>query len=344
MVGLVSLFGVMLVRKPLKPQAVWPSVGLGLLQTSAYTIAIVMALVSGGAGKTAVLVFTMPFWTLLLSRLFLDEPVHRRQWFAVLLAFSGLMLIIQPWQLQGSLLSQILAIAGGFLWAASSVFAKRLRAAHTVDSLSLTTWQMVFGIVPLALFAWWTPGAGHGVVTELYVGFVLLGGVVHRLGVVAVDEFAQPPAREHCEPECLGNSGGGGELRRTAAERMAAAFGIRRAWCMRRQRVCGCFQGCGASLRVKGPSAASVMIAFFVFGPDCLRCFNRRPRRSMSQINVVPYIDVMLVLLVIFYGDRANVYPRRDQSPERGEKRAGQYRTAANCHRKRWRVLDERQR
>ena len=26
----------------------------------------------------------------------------------------------------------------------------------------------------------------------------------------------------------------------------------------------------------------------------------RRPRRSMSQINVVPYIDVMLVLLVIF--------------------------------------------
>jgi len=26
----------------------------------------------------------------------------------------------------------------------------------------------------------------------------------------------------------------------------------------------------------------------------------RRPRRAMSQINVVPYIDVMLVLLVIF--------------------------------------------
>lgn len=26
----------------------------------------------------------------------------------------------------------------------------------------------------------------------------------------------------------------------------------------------------------------------------------RRPRRSMNQINVVPYIDVMLVLLVIF--------------------------------------------
>ena len=26
----------------------------------------------------------------------------------------------------------------------------------------------------------------------------------------------------------------------------------------------------------------------------------RRPRKSMNQINVVPYIDVMLVLLVIF--------------------------------------------
>lgn len=27
---------------------------------------------------------------------------------------------------------------------------------------------------------------------------------------------------------------------------------------------------------------------------------NRRPRRTVAQINVVPYIDVMLVLLVIF--------------------------------------------
>ncbi|CUA83635.1 MULTISPECIES: biopolymer transporter ExbD [Gulbenkiania] len=27
---------------------------------------------------------------------------------------------------------------------------------------------------------------------------------------------------------------------------------------------------------------------------------NRRPRRQMNQMNVVPYIDVMLVLLVIF--------------------------------------------
>jgi Cell division and transport-associated protein TolR (TC 2.C.1.2.1) len=27
---------------------------------------------------------------------------------------------------------------------------------------------------------------------------------------------------------------------------------------------------------------------------------NRRPRRAINEINVVPYIDVMLVLLIIF--------------------------------------------
>lgn len=30
-------------------------------------------------------------------------------------------------------------------------------------------------------------------------------------------------------------------------------------------------------------------------------------KRRISEINVVPYIDVMLVLLVIFYGDSAYV-------------------------------------
>ena len=44
-------------------------------------------------------------------------------------------------------------MAGGFCWAASAVVVKRLQARHEVDILSLTTWQMLFGSLPLVLIA-----------------------------------------------------------------------------------------------------------------------------------------------------------------------------------------------
>ena len=42
---------------------------------------------------------------------------------------------------------------------------------------------------------------------------------------------------------------------------------------------------------------------------------NRRPRKAMHQINVVPYIDVMLVLLVIFMVTAPFINPTQVQLP-----------------------------
>ena len=110
------------------------------------------ALDSGGAGKTSVLTYTMPFWLLLLAWAFLGERLRGVQWLAVALALAGLVLVIEPWHLQGAF-SSALAVAGGFCWAASAVVVKRLQARHDVDVLSLTTWQMLFGSLPLVLIA-----------------------------------------------------------------------------------------------------------------------------------------------------------------------------------------------
>jgi biopolymer transport protein TolR len=46
----------------------------------------------------------------------------------------------------------------------------------------------------------------------------------------------------------------------------------------------------------------------------------RRPRKAMSQINVVPYIDVMLVLLVIFMVTAPLVSPGEIALPSVGSK------------------------
>ena len=46
---------------------------------------------------------------------------------------------------------------------------------------------------------------------------------------------------------------------------------------------------------------------------------NRRPRRFMNQINVVPYIDVMLVLLIIFMVTAPLINPGQIELPSVGQ-------------------------
>ena len=47
---------------------------------------------------------------------------------------------------------------------------------------------------------------------------------------------------------------------------------------------------------------------------------SRRPRRAMAEINVVPYIDVMLVLLIIFMVAAPLINPGQIDLPQVGEK------------------------
>jgi drug/metabolite transporter (DMT)-like permease len=138
--------------RSLRPRAVGPTVVLGLLQTTAFVGLMTWALSSGGAGRTSILTYTMPFWLLVLARVFLREKIRGLQWAAVGLALGGLLMILSPWELQGGR-SSLLALGGAIFWAASAVYAKVLRKKHQVDLLSLTAWQLLFGAIPLALAA-----------------------------------------------------------------------------------------------------------------------------------------------------------------------------------------------
>jgi drug/metabolite transporter (DMT)-like permease len=42
-------------------------------------------------------------------------------------------------------------------WAIGTILIKRLRSKYQVDLLSLTTWQLILGAVPLVLLAWVVP-------------------------------------------------------------------------------------------------------------------------------------------------------------------------------------------
>jgi len=150
--GLLLLVLVAALGRPLRPKALRLTVLLGVLQTSGFMGLTTAALVSGGAGRTAILANTWQFWILLMAWPLLGERLRGAQWLSVLLALGGLILIIEPWKLHG-ILSSLLALAGAVSWAASSIVAKVLHRRHEVDLLSLTAWQTLFGSIPLVLLA-----------------------------------------------------------------------------------------------------------------------------------------------------------------------------------------------
>ncbi len=158
--SLPCLFIVLLVaRRSLRPPPLGFTLVIGLLQTTAFVGLSVWAVAGGGAGKVAVLTYTMPFWLLLLARAFLGERLRGTQVLAVGLALAGLVLVIAPWTLH-DVRSSVLAVVGGIAWAASALVVKLMQRRHEVDVLSLTTWQMVFGSLPLIVVALIVGGAG----------------------------------------------------------------------------------------------------------------------------------------------------------------------------------------
>lgn len=126
---------------------------LGLWQTAGFNGLVSWALVSGAAGKTAVLVYTMPFWTLLIAWPVLGERIRGLQWAAVALSAAGLVLIIEPWELKGSAAANALAILTGMCWAIAAVLTRRWRKYLNVGTVALTAWQMLLGGIVLALAA-----------------------------------------------------------------------------------------------------------------------------------------------------------------------------------------------
>jgi drug/metabolite transporter (DMT)-like permease len=149
LVGAVLMIAILpLAGRSLRPTAVAWTALLGLFQTTGFLGLTMWALQSGGAGKTSVLVYTMPFWLLLMAWTFLQERVRGAQWAAVGLALVGLVLVLSPWRLHG-IASSLMAVGAGFSWAASCIVMKMMRRRFQVDALSVTSWQMLFGALPL---------------------------------------------------------------------------------------------------------------------------------------------------------------------------------------------------
>ncbi|MEO6564612.1 MAG: DMT family transporter [Casimicrobiaceae bacterium] len=151
-IAVVLLFAVLLWRgEPLWPGSWLAVIVTGTFQTTINFTATTMALAGGGAGRTSVLVFTMPFWTLLLAAVFLHERVKGTQWFAIAFAVLGMVLIVEPWNWHGDLQPKLWAVLSGFGWGAGAVCTKYFQRHHKLEMLNFLAWQMLVGVLPLSL-------------------------------------------------------------------------------------------------------------------------------------------------------------------------------------------------
>jgi drug/metabolite transporter (DMT)-like permease len=156
--GAVLLLAVLAVlRRPVRIRA-WGRVAvLGVLQTGAFSALIQIALLHGGAGKTSILVYTMPFWVIPMAWVAFGERIRGLQWLALALAAAGLVLILEPWTLHADFASELLAVSAGLCWALATIVAKWIKRDHPMDALPLTAWQMLFGALALCVAAWIVP-------------------------------------------------------------------------------------------------------------------------------------------------------------------------------------------
>jgi len=206
-VAISILFAVLLWRRRRFLPESWIAVVVtGIFQTTINFGSTTMALAEGGAGRTSVLVFTMPFWTLLLAWPVLGERVRGTQWLAIAFALVGLALVVEPWNWQGELKPKLWAVLSGFGWAAGTIAMKYFQRARGFDMLNFIAWQMLIGILPLCLlpFVLPLPGTQWSVTYGLLllwagalstaIGFLLWIGVLRFLtaGTASLNMLAVP--------------------------------------------------------------------------------------------------------------------------------------------------------
>ena len=159
----------------------------------------------------------------------MGERVTGLRWLAVFFSLAGLVLVLDPAHLGGSLESKLLAIASGMSWAASAVVVKRIRARGPTDVINLTAWQMLYGSIPIIIIAVlttsrpieWTgafiAALAYNVIPATAIAWVLWLYVLQVLptGVAGISTLATPVIGIVAAAVVLGRAGdpdgGGGD-------------------------------------------------------------------------------------------------------------------------------------
>ena len=158
LLGSFFLFGLLAIQgRILLPK---PSDWKNLITITFFQIALPMALIHSGllflgAGRSAVLVYTIPLWVAPLTYFFLKEKINGLKMFGLVLGLSGIAILFNPLTFDFS--DQSLLLGNGLMLIASFSFATAIillrRNTSLKPMIQLVPWQLLLGSVFLAIVA-----------------------------------------------------------------------------------------------------------------------------------------------------------------------------------------------
>lgn len=134
----------------LLPRGGWGRIAtVGLFAVSLTSIPLMLGMPLLPAGRTVVLYYTMPVWSVLLAAWWLGEPLTRRRLVGVGAGLMAVLLVVSP-SLTGEefpLAGVAYVVLGAMSWAIGTVLQKRLPVP--LPSASYTAWVMLIGGIPV---------------------------------------------------------------------------------------------------------------------------------------------------------------------------------------------------
>lgn len=158
-----------------------------LLNIVAWNVMATYGLLLLPSGRAALLGYTMPIWTVLLSVWMLNERFHWRVAIALCLGMAGIFVLMSEslinWfhsPINASLIiGAILMVVAAWCWAIGSVLMKRWQIP--LNSVALTGWLLLLASIPISISAYFVDGVPQhfpstlrvwGMIYNVFIGFM----------------------------------------------------------------------------------------------------------------------------------------------------------------------------
>jgi drug/metabolite transporter (DMT)-like permease len=138
------------------PRVLWGKVAaLALFNIAAWNGLILFGVQQMPAGRSAILAYTLPVWTVLFSLPLLHEPLSRRKLIGLALGMSGMVILLGEdfRHVTRSPTGTLFILGAAISWAFGTVLLRRWKLA--VPQNTLTGWMMLLGWLPIAVLVPW---------------------------------------------------------------------------------------------------------------------------------------------------------------------------------------------
>ncbi len=195
--AIVLLIVVIIFKQGIPKKAQWLSLAIiGLFQTAIVFCLVMYSLQFIEAGKSSVLLFSMPIWSAILAVKFLGEKISPLKLLGLIIGLVGLLTIIgwDIWtnQSQEIIIGEILITLAAISWSISNVY-YRLKL-QSIPPTQMTAFQMLFGTIAIIFVAvikeWGEPIIinGESIFYILFTG-VLASAVAYTLWFIVLTKI-----------------------------------------------------------------------------------------------------------------------------------------------------------